>query len=117
MRNKPDWLFEKNPVGKVPVLEKDDQTIYESLITCDYLEEVYPNPPLYPSDPWQKAKDKVVIDRFAKVSVLVIHIFFHVKYVLLNWIMVLIYIIIIYAYIMAMNIYDQLSAAVKGMVY
>ncbi|XP_068220330.1 pyrimidodiazepine synthase-like isoform X2 [Palaemon carinicauda] len=68
LRSKPDWLFEKNPLGKVPVLEKDGETIYESLITCDYLDEVYPNPPLYPSDPWKKAQDKVLIDRWAKVS-------------------------------------------------
>ncbi|XP_066984931.1 pyrimidodiazepine synthase-like isoform X1 [Macrobrachium rosenbergii] len=68
LRSKPGWLFEKNPLGKVPVLEKDGETIYESLITCDYLDEVYPNPPLYPSDPWKKAQDKVLIDRWAKVS-------------------------------------------------
>ncbi|XP_064113035.1 pyrimidodiazepine synthase-like isoform X2 [Macrobrachium nipponense] len=68
LRSKPDWLFEKNPLGKVPVLEKNGETIYESLITCDYLDEVYPNPPLYPSDPWKKAQDKVLIDRWAKVS-------------------------------------------------
>ena len=35
----PEWLWEMNPVfGKVPVLLHDCHTIYESLVTCEYIE-------------------------------------------------------------------------------
>ena len=35
----PEWLWEMNPVfGKVPVLLHDGHTIYESLVTCEYIE-------------------------------------------------------------------------------
>merc|ERR1711973_924762 len=41
LRSKPDWYFERNPLGKVPCLEFDGKVIYESLITADYLDEAY----------------------------------------------------------------------------
>lgn len=33
-----------------------------SNIICEYLDEVYPDHPLYPNDPFEKAKMKVSID-------------------------------------------------------
>lgn len=69
LATKPGWLFEKNPVGKVPILEQDGKLLYESLITCEYLEDMYPNPPLYPLDPWQKAQDRLLIEQSSKVSI------------------------------------------------
>ena len=42
LRNKPSWLWELNPIGKVPVLIHDGNTIYESLVTCEYIEVVGP---------------------------------------------------------------------------
>ena len=42
LRNKPSWLWELNPIGKVPVLIHDGNTIYESLVTCEYVEVVDP---------------------------------------------------------------------------
>ena len=39
MLPQPEWLWEMNPVfGKVPVLLHDGHTIYESLVTCEYIE-------------------------------------------------------------------------------
>ena len=38
LKNKPNWLWEINPIGKVPVLIHDGNTIYESLVTCEYIE-------------------------------------------------------------------------------
>ncbi|XP_063828246.1 pyrimidodiazepine synthase-like [Ostrinia nubilalis] len=61
--NKPDWIFNKSPFGKVPVLEiKQGETIYESLATVEYLDEVYPQRPLLPKDPVQRARDKMVVE-------------------------------------------------------
>ena len=36
--SKPEWLWDLNPLGKVPILFHNGNTIYESLITCEYVE-------------------------------------------------------------------------------
>ncbi|XP_072049272.1 glutathione S-transferase omega-1-like [Amphiura filiformis] len=62
---KPEWFFDKNPSALVPVLEKDDKIIYESFITSDYLDELYPDQrPLHSKDAYQKANDKMVLQYF-----------------------------------------------------
>ena len=62
---KPEWFVDKNPNALVPVLEKDGQIVYESLITSDYLDELYPDQrPMYPKDAYLKARDKIVIGLF-----------------------------------------------------
>lgn len=69
LKNKPDWFLEKNPLGLVPVLEtQSGQVIYESPITCEYLDEVYPQKKLLPSDPFQKAQQKMLLEHFSKVT-------------------------------------------------
>ncbi len=68
LKNKPDWFLEKNPLGLVPTLETPSgQVIYESPITCDYLDEVYPEKKLLPSDPFEKAQQKMLLEHFSKV--------------------------------------------------
>ena len=39
LRNKPDWFLAVSPYGKVPVIVDDGQTIYESAIINEYLDE------------------------------------------------------------------------------
>lgn len=69
LRDKPDWFLEKNPLGLVPTLETPSgQVIYESLITCEYLDEVYADNKLLPSDPFEKAQQKIMMDQFSKVT-------------------------------------------------
>ncbi|XP_061492057.1 glutathione S-transferase omega-1 isoform X2 [Rhineura floridana] len=68
LKNKPDWFFEKNPFGLVPVLETSKgQLIYESPITCEYLDEAYPEKKLYPTDPYEKAYQKMLLEHFSKL--------------------------------------------------
>ncbi|KAL0121216.1 hypothetical protein PUN28_008713 [Cardiocondyla obscurior] len=68
LTHKPDWLIEKSPLNKVPCIELEEgETLYESLIIADYLDEAYPQNKLYPSNPLAKAKDKLLIDRFNAV--------------------------------------------------
>ncbi|XP_067393277.1 glutathione S-transferase omega-1 [Emydura macquarii macquarii] len=68
LKNKPDWLFEKNPFGLVPILETSKgQLIYESPITCDYLDEAYPGKKLLPTDPYERAYQKMLLERFSKL--------------------------------------------------
>jgi glutathione S-transferase len=57
----PDYL-KMNPYGKVPVLTDDATVLYESCVINEYLEEKYPNPPLMPKEPGQKAKARILID-------------------------------------------------------
>ncbi|XP_050351610.1 pyrimidodiazepine synthase-like [Nymphalis io] len=60
---KPEWLIRKSALGKVPSIEiKEDVCIYESLITVEYLDEVYPQRPLLPKDPVKKAFDKITVE-------------------------------------------------------
>ena len=70
LKNKPEWFFKKNPLGLVPVLETSlGQLIYESAITCEYLDEAYPGKKLLPGDPYEKACQKMVFESFSKVLV------------------------------------------------
>ncbi len=45
----PDFL-RRNPAAKVPVLRIDGRTMPESAAICEWLEEVYPDPPLLPQE-------------------------------------------------------------------
>lgn len=72
LKNKPEWLFKKNPFGLVPILENSQgQLIYESAITCEYLDEVYPGKKLLPEDPYDRACQKMIFELFSKVPPLV----------------------------------------------
>ncbi|WP_323783745.1 glutathione S-transferase family protein [Thalassovita sp.] len=44
-------FLRRNPAAKVPVLRLDGKTMAESGAICEYLEEVYPDPPLMPRTP------------------------------------------------------------------
>jgi maleylacetoacetate isomerase len=45
-----------NPQGLVPALEHDGMTITQSLAIIEYLEELYPEPPLLPAAPRDRAR-------------------------------------------------------------
>jgi len=64
LADRPDWLYEKNPLGKVPVLEEDAFVLPESEVIMEYLDERYPEPPLLPPDPADRALVRLVIHRF-----------------------------------------------------
>lgn len=50
----PDVLA-ANPKGQVPVLVDDDLTLFDSTVIFEYLEDAYPDPPLYPAAPKPRA--------------------------------------------------------------
>jgi glutathione S-transferase len=64
LTDRPAWLYEKNPAGKVPVLEEDGLCIPESAVIMELLEERFPEPSLYPVDPAQRALARLAIWRF-----------------------------------------------------
>ena len=45
-----------NPLGKIPTLQDGELIICDSTVICEYLEDAYPQPPLYPADKVQKAR-------------------------------------------------------------
>src|SRR5262245_1649044 len=50
-----------NPIGRVPALVLDDgRALPESEVICELLEELYPDPPLLPKDPWQRAQVRLL---------------------------------------------------------
>uniref|UniRef100_A0A669EDW3 Glutathione S-transferase omega n=1 Tax=Oreochromis niloticus TaxID=8128 RepID=A0A669EDW3_ORENI len=68
LKEKPEWYLKKNPLGQVPTLETPaGEVIYESPITCEYLDEVYPEKKLLPSSPFAKAQQKMMLEHFSKV--------------------------------------------------
>src|SRR3989442_464725 len=64
LSDRPAWLYEKNPLGKVPVLEEHAFVLPESVVIMEYLEERYPEPPLLPVDAAARAIVRLQIERF-----------------------------------------------------
>lgn len=62
MKNKSKELLERNPYGKVPVLEDDGAVIYESAIIDEYLDEKYPAVPLMPKHLAERARVRIWVD-------------------------------------------------------
>src|SRR5215204_3236121 len=61
--DKPAWLFEKNPAGRVPVIEEDAFVLAESAVIMEYLEERFPEPALLPADPAERGLARLRIWR------------------------------------------------------
>jgi RNA polymerase-associated protein len=61
--DRPAWLYQKNPVGKVPVVEENGWVLPESAVINEYLEERHPQPPLLPADPEARAAARLLIFR------------------------------------------------------
>ena len=66
--DRPSWIYEKNPLGRVPVLEDDAFVLPESAVINEYLEERYPEPPLWPADAAERAFGRLLVFRFDQLS-------------------------------------------------
>ncbi len=71
----PDYV-KLNPKGVVPTLLDDGRAIVESTLICEYLNDIAPNPPLVPADPyartrmrlWSKAIDEGIFEATRELS-------------------------------------------------
>ena len=63
LSDRPAWIYEKNPAGRVPVIEEDGWTLPESAVIMEYLEERYPEPALLAADPADRALTRLRIFR------------------------------------------------------
>ncbi|MBT5456568.1 MAG: glutathione S-transferase family protein, partial [Rhodospirillaceae bacterium] len=71
----PNYL-KMNPKGVVPTLVHDGRAVTESTLICEYIDSVFPDPPLAPSDPllrsrmqfWSKLVDEGLFEGVAAIS-------------------------------------------------
>jgi glutathione S-transferase len=63
LSDRPAWLYEKNPAGRVPVIEEEGWVLAESAVIMEFLEERYPEPPLLPPDPADRAAVRLLVFR------------------------------------------------------
>lgn len=71
----PEYL-KLNPKGVVPTLMHDGKPVIESTLICEYLDEVFPDPPLMPENPydrgqmrlWSKMVDEGLHDGVSEIS-------------------------------------------------
>jgi glutathione S-transferase len=56
-----DEFVARTPMGKIPFLEIDGATLCESQAICEYLEDAYPQRPLYPRDALERARVRELI--------------------------------------------------------
>lgn len=54
-------VLAKSPLGKIPFIETEHGCLSESQAILEYLEDAYPAKPLYPADPYARAKCRELI--------------------------------------------------------
>jgi glutathione S-transferase len=54
-------LLKRSPLGKIPFIETERGNLSESQVILEYLEETYPQVPLYPGDSFERAKCRELI--------------------------------------------------------
>jgi glutathione S-transferase len=62
LQNKPDQFLKDAPIGKVPLIYVDDKILFESVVICEYLDEIFPENPLHPQDVYTKAIHRAWIE-------------------------------------------------------
>jgi glutathione S-transferase len=68
LSDRPAWIYEKNPAGKVPILEDEGWVLPESAVIAEHLEERFPEPALLPADPAERAIARLLVFRFDDFS-------------------------------------------------
>lgn len=63
LSDRPAWIYELNPAGRVPVLD-DEFVLPESLVIMEYLDEAYPGHPLLPVETSERAQARLEVHRF-----------------------------------------------------
>ncbi|MFM9915891.1 MAG: glutathione S-transferase family protein [Rhizobacter sp.] len=75
LRNKPDWFTAISPLGKTPVLQVDGDSIFESAVICEFLDETHA-PRLHPEQALERAHHRSWIE-FASALLNAIGVFYN----------------------------------------
>lgn len=67
---KPPEMLARHPLGKVPYLEDEGRTLFDSTVIAEYLEERYPTPALTPTDVIARARVREA-ENFADEALLI----------------------------------------------
>jgi len=59
--NQEESFLAISPMGKVPCLEAANGFLVETSVILDYLDDAYPEPPMYPSQAFERAKAREVM--------------------------------------------------------
>lgn len=62
LQNIPDWYSAVSPTGKVPLLKRGDDVVWESTVINEFLEDAYPETHLLPKDPVARAHARIWIE-------------------------------------------------------
>lgn len=65
---KPEWYSEVSATGKVPCMEFDGKFLTESLVISDYLDDAYPENRLNPSDPYERARNRILLEQYSPLT-------------------------------------------------
>lgn len=60
LQNPPEWFQKISPLGKVPVLDIDGTSLFESSVIMEYIDDIK-TPSLHPADPLQRALNRAWI--------------------------------------------------------
>ena len=58
LASKPAWFLDVSPMGRVPVLLVDGRPVFESMVINELLNELQPDPPLFPGGPLDRAEGR-----------------------------------------------------------
>lgn len=65
--DKPEWYFSKHYQGKAPAIEYNGKVVIESLYIPEYLDDVFPESRLLPTDPYEKVQQKLLVNKLDAV--------------------------------------------------
>ncbi|GMS94154.1 hypothetical protein PENTCL1PPCAC_16329, partial [Pristionchus entomophagus] len=68
VNSKPEWYFNKNQKGSVPTFELDGKVLFESLIVCEYLDDIFPSTSILSTDPYTRARQKILVEQLSVVQ-------------------------------------------------
>lgn len=57
----PPWFYDVSPLEKVPVLLVNEEPLFESIVICDYLDDITEGS-LYPADAFKRAQNRAWIE-------------------------------------------------------
>lgn len=59
---RPAWFLTMNPSGKVPVAVHDGRILNESSLINEYLDETWPEPPVFPRSPYERFAARTLVE-------------------------------------------------------